>query len=190
MEGLENKLAGPFGKDAPVKLPENGRKTLVQIMPWLALVFGILQLLAAWTLYHWASFANSAANYVTQLCNAYSTNCNMTNASRWSAMLWVSLIVVVVDAILLLAAFPGLRDRKKGGWNLVFYSVLLNFVYGIVMLFTSYGSKVGSFLGSVIGLVIGLWVLFQIRDSYSTGKKPVAPSTPSAPSDSGGAPQA
>jgi len=182
MQGLEDKLAGPFGKDAPVKLPEGGRKTLVQIMPWLALVFGILQLLGAWSLYHWASAASAVSNYVASVCQVYGTaDCGTGLASRWSVTLWLALVVVLVDAVLLLAAFPGLRDRKKGGWNLVLYSVLLNFAYGIVSLFTNYGSKVGSFIGSLIGLVIGLWILFQIRDSYAAGKKPAAPAAPSSP---------
>ena len=62
--------------------------------------------------------------------------------------------------------FPGTREKKKSGWNLLFYALLINVAYGFVVMFTDYGS-VGSFIGSLIGSAIGGYFLFQIRSSYS-----------------------
>ncbi len=68
-----------------------------------------------------------------------------------------------------IAAFPGTKARKKSGWDLLFYALLINVVYGIVVAFTDYGGF-GSLIGSLVGSAIGAYFLFQIRVSYSTGK--------------------
>ena len=50
---LEDKMEEYLVKKAPIQIPENGKKALVQWMPWIALVFGVLSLLSAlglWTL--------------------------------------------------------------------------------------------------------------------------------------------
>jgi len=85
---------------------------------------------------------------------------------------WLALGVLLVEAILYLLAFPATRDRKKSGWDLMFYAALVNIVYAVVVLFSNYGG-IGSLLGSLIGSAIGLYLLFQIRASYL--KKQLAP---------------
>ena len=47
----------------------------------------------------------------------------------------------------------------------MFFALLVNLVYGVLVIFTDYGG-VGSFIGYLIGSVVGLWLLFQIRDKY------------------------
>lgn len=167
MDQLEKSLEGAF-KSAP-KLPANGKKMIVEWLPWINLILGILTLWSAYAIYHWAHLANSLINYANSLSQAYSgTN---VIASRWSVGIYLSLIVLVVEAALYIMAFPGLKDRKKAGWNFLFYAALVNIVYGVVILFSNYGGA-GNFIGSVIGSVIGLYFLFQVRDAY-TGKKAV-----------------
>jgi hypothetical protein len=58
------------------------------------------------------------------------------------------------------------KERRKSGWDLMFYAVLLNTVYGLVLLFTDYGG-VGSLIGSLIGTAIGLYFLFQLKPKYT-----------------------
>ena len=70
----------------------------------------------------------------------------------------------------MVAAFSGLKARKKSGWNLLYYALLLNLAYGIVMAFTNYGGF-SYLIGAVIGSAIGLYLLFQIRSSYLGGHK-------------------
>lgn len=163
---LEKTLADAF-KNAP-RLPEKGRKTLVEWLPWLNLALGVLTLWAAYTLYHWASAANALVNYANSLSQAYGGP--TVSTSNWSVTVWLGLLVLAVEGVLFIAAFPGTRAHQKSGWNLLFYALLLNAAYGVVSLFTNYGG-VGSLLGYLIATIIGLYFLFEIRGSYKAGAK-------------------
>lgn len=159
---LETKL-GDLYKGLP-NIPDKYRKTLVDAMPWLSLVVGVLSLLAVLSIWRWVHVADQAANYVNSLSAIYGAGQVVTNS--WSLMLWLGLIALLVQAVIYLAAFPGLRERKKKGWNLLFYGALLNITYGVIVLFTSYGGF-GQLLGSLIGSAIGLYLLYQVRSSYT-----------------------
>lgn len=177
---LETKMSEVFVDKAP-KLPAGGKKFLVDVAPWLALVGGVLSLLAGLSLWRWAHVANDAADYVNSLCNAYAVNagaCANVSDARLTVWVWLAIAVLVVEGVLYLLAFPGLRDRKKQGWNYLFYGALVNVVYAVVSLFTDYNA-VSSFIGALIGSVIGFWLLFQIRSAYNGSKALKA--TPTAP---------
>jgi hypothetical protein len=171
---LENKLAEIFEKKAP-QIPANGKKIIVEWAPWVSLIVGIFTLLAAWSLWHWAHVANSAINYVNSLCNAYGnyagSSCNTIADNRLSLWVWVALVVLLVEGILYLLAFPGLRDRTRQGWKYLYYGALVNIAYAVVSLFTSY-NVAGHFVGALIGSAIGFWILFQIRGMYGVAKAP------------------
>ncbi|MEK7594788.1 MAG: hypothetical protein AAB436_04075 [Patescibacteria group bacterium] len=167
LEPIEKSLDDLFVKNAPA-LPAGGKKMLVEWLPWLSLVFGLLSLWAAYGVWTWAHAASSLINYANTLSAAYGGPA-VADVNRLSAGIWVGLAVLTIEALIYIAAFPGLRDRKKSGWNLLFYAALLNVVYGVVVLFTSYGG-VGNLIGSLIGSAIGAYFLFQVRASY-TGKK-------------------
>lgn len=160
---LENQLNGILGKQAPA-LPAGGKRFLVEYLPIINLVVGLISLYSAYVLWHWAHLANSLINYANSLSVAYGGPAVATN--RMTIGLWLGLAVLVVEGLLYIAAFPGTKARKKSGWNLLYYALLLNVVYGVVVLFTDYGN-IGSLIWSLIGSAIGLWLLFQIRPSYS-----------------------
>lgn len=160
---LETKL-GDLYKGLP-NIPEKYRKTLVDAMPWLSLVVGVLSLLAVLSIWRWVNAADQIVNYANSLSAIYGASPVVTNS--WSIMLWLGLIALLVQAIIYIAAFPGLRAHKKSGWNLLFYGAMLNIVYGVIVLFTAYGGF-GQLIGSVIGSAIGLYLLYQVR-SYYTG---------------------
>lgn len=159
---VEQKLENVF-KGAP-KLSDKAREMIAGWTPWINLVLGILGLWAAWGLWHWAHFANGLINYANQLNQAYGTGTVV--ADRLTVGLWISLAVLVVESIIYLMAFSPTKDRKRSGWNLMFYAVVLNAVYGLVLLLTDYGN-VGSLIGYVIGAVIGLYFLFQIKPKFT-----------------------
>lgn len=162
IQSLENNLNGVFGKKAP-PLPEGGKKALVEWLPWINLILGILTLLAALSLWRWANTANALVDYANSFSAALGGE--TVAAERLTMVVWVGLAVLVVQGLLMLAAFAPTKDRKKAGWNLMFYAALLNLAYGIVTLFGDY-SYGGGFVGTIIGSALGLYLLFQIRDRY------------------------
>jgi hypothetical protein len=163
LQALEKKLNQIFVKQAPA-LPPGSKKALVQYLPWINLVLGLWSLYTLYLVWHWAHYTNSLINYANSLGAIYG---GPTTLNRLDFGIWLGLLVLAVEALLYLCAFPGTRDRKKSGWNLLFYALLVNATYGVVILFTSYGGF-GSLFASVISSAIGLYLLFQIRSSYTT----------------------
>jgi hypothetical protein len=162
LQPLEKTLSDLFVDKAP-HLPAAGKNFLVQYLPWVNLVLGLLTLYAVWTLWQWATFADQLTQYANSINAAFGTPA--APAGGLGFVVWLGLGVLLIEAILYIMAFPATRARRKSGWNLMFYAVLLNVVYAVVMLFSGYGG-IGSLLGSVIGTAVGLYLLFQIRGSY------------------------
>lgn len=160
---LEKSLDDLFVKQAPA-LPENAKKFIVQYLPYVTLFIGLLALYSAYLIWHWANYASSVVDYANRLSEAYGGP--SVADERFTVTIWLSLVVLGIQIALYLMAFSPLRNRKKAGWDLLFYALLINVVYGVVVLFTDYGS-VGNLLGTIIGSAIGLYFLFQIRASYS-----------------------
>ncbi|HEY5442242.1 MAG TPA: hypothetical protein VIJ68_01750 [Candidatus Saccharimonadales bacterium] len=163
LAALEKSLSDIFVKQAP-ELPRSGKKALVEYLPWANLILGLLALLALYGLWHWAHLGNGLINYADSLSSAYGVPA--ATAHRLTFGIWLGVLVLILEAGLYLMAFPATRDRKKSGWNLMFYALLVNIVYGLIMSLTSYGGF-GSLVGALIGSTIGLYLLFQIRPSYS-----------------------
>jgi hypothetical protein len=162
LQSLEDRLENVFVKKAPA-LPAGSKKAIVEWLPWINLALGLLSVWAAYALWHWAHLASKLIDYANSLSTAFGGTAVASN--RMSAALWLGLAVMVVQALLYLAAFPALRERKKSGWDLMFYALLVNVVYGVVLLFSDYGGF-GNLLGSLIGSAIGFYFLFQIRSLY------------------------
>lgn len=179
MDQLEEQLNEVFVKKAPFQLPENAKKVIVDILPWLNLIFGVLTLLSAYWLYQAATVVDKWVGWANEVSRAYGSPAVAT--SHLTAMVWVGIIVLAVEGILWIAAFPGVKDRKKSGWNILFIALLVNIVYGFVTLFINVGAYAGvsGFIGYLIGTVIGLYLLFQIRSEFlekkSTANKSEAP---------------
>jgi hypothetical protein len=70
---------------------------------------------------------------------------------------YLGIALGVVTLIMYLMAFSPLRARKRSGWNLVYYALLIGLVSNLIQLYL---------LGAIIGGVLGFWVLFQIREKY------------------------
>lgn len=170
---LEENLNDVFTKKVPA-LPENIKKFIVEWSPWFALIGGVLTLWAAWTLWQWAHVADDLINWSNRLSE--SLGGGTVSTSSMTAGIWLAIAVLALQAVLYLLAFPGLRDRKKSGWNLLFYGMIVNVVYGVVVVFTDYGG-VSSLFGTLVGTAIGGYVLFQVRDHYLGEKRPAAPTT-------------
>jgi hypothetical protein len=162
---LEDALAGVF-KNAPA-LPAKSKQTLAEIWPWLALVFGILQLAAAYSLYRLGHTVNALADYANQFSTAFGGD---RIAPRLGLFYWLGLAVLVLDGVILLVAYSGLKNRsKRHGWNLIFLSALLNLAYGVLIAFDGAFGGLSRLVGAVIGSAIAFYLLFQVRELYKDG---------------------
>lgn len=168
----EKQLEGLF-KGMP-QLSDSARETLADFWPWLALIGGLLQLWTAWVLYALTKVATSYLDAINSLSLTY-TGQNVGPTGFDKTLIYIGLLTLVVDAVLLLMAFPHLQKRARRGWDLLFLAALINLVFAVLQLFT-YGRGVGSFIGSLIGSFIGFYFLFQVRSKFG-GKSSSAPKT-------------
>jgi hypothetical protein len=171
MDALEKSLDKVLVQNAPVKLPENAKKTLVDWLPWINLCLGVLQLWAAWTFWSLAHLTNRLVDYTNSLYEAAGAS---TRVPSLGLFFWVSFFILLADAVLIFLAFPGLRAKSKArGWNLLFFALILDAAYGVFRLFSDVGGGFSAFFWSVLSTVVGAYFLFQIR-SYYNGKKSTA----------------
>ena len=175
MQNVEKQLDDMLVKKAPFQLPENARKGLASAMPWLTLIGGVLMLWAAWGMWQLVTWADNWVGLANSLSAYYGTS--YTSPVGSSPLLWLSLVVLLAEAVLFFVAFPALRAYRKSGWNILFWVALVNLVEAVLqaIAYTNFGSLIMSLLGSLVGL----YLLFQIR-AYYTGEKKMAPAA-SAP---------
>lgn len=159
---LEKKLDEVLNNKAPFQIPKKGREAIVKYSPWIGLVVGALGLLAALTLWNAGHRVNQLVDFANQISATYGGHVATTHLGL---SFWLSLILLILTSVVAIVAFPVLKARKKTGWNLLFYSSLLNFAYGLVSLFYD-GGGFGNLVSSLVSTTIGLYILFQIRSYY------------------------
>ncbi len=169
LEGLEKQLTDIF-KGAP-KLSGEAKETLARFWPWLALIGGIAQLIVAWLLYGLTrTLVTPLLDYANTLSVATTGQpVGPTNFDK--TLIYLGIIMLVVDAVILLMAYPELKKRTKKGWDLIFLASVINIAYAVLSLFL-YGRGFSGFLGSLIGSVIGFYLLFQVREKFSGSVRP------------------
>jgi hypothetical protein len=177
LQNLENTIGGWF-KGAP-KMSDSSKESLVKVWPWLALIGGILQALAALNMFRWA---NAADDYYDAANDFYrAIGASEVVQSRFTIWLWVSVAVIAVEAVLLLMAYPKLKKREKSGWDLLFLVALINVAYGVVSLFSDYYGGIGALIWNLVISGVVFWLLFATREKYKGGHS--TPTTPAAPSE-------
>lgn len=140
-KGIVDMFEGWFAK-APA-LPTGGREAIVKITPILALIFGILGVLGAL----------GSLGIFTVL----SPFAMMGGVGSYYGSGMIAGIFWLVSAALMLAAFPGTKARKLSGWNMLFWSQLVNVVGSLVAM---------SIFSAIISALIGFYLLFQIKSYY------------------------
>jgi hypothetical protein len=174
VQDLEKSLSGLF-KGLP-QLPKSSKESLAQAWPWIALVFGVLQIMAA----YWLWKLTERVEVLNDIVNTYSRYytgeaAGLTGFDK--TMIYAGLIVLVVDAVILLMAYTELKRRTSRGWDLLFLASLINVVYAVLTLFIN-GRGVGSFIFSLLGSAVGFYLLFQVRELYKNkGSTPTSTTT-------------
>jgi hypothetical protein len=165
LQKLEIRLDGWLNRKAPIKLPPEARRTLAGALWWISLIVGVMQLWGAWALWN-IGHATDAA-YTAYLTDVYGE----TNPTiHLGLFYWVAFFCILGVGIITLVAAPKLKQMKKSGWNLLFYSMLLNAAFALLRLLSGVDGIFSGFFGAILGAAIGSFLLFQVRD-YFTGKQ-------------------
>ncbi len=130
---FEKELESIFIQKFPA-FPENVKEAIAQVLA----VLGLLGLLTAFGIGSAALGAGIAA---------YGSGFNFYTGIAFAA----------ITMVLYIMAFSPLRERKRAGWNLIYYALLLNLLGNIIQF---------NLIGAIVGAVIGFWILFQVRDKY------------------------
>lgn len=162
LQKIEAAMAGWF-KGAP-KLSDSTKESLVKVLPWLAVIGGVLHLWSAWNLYDWARVASGIADYANSFSRAFGGGDVVSD--RMEVTIWIGVAILAVQGVVLLLAYPGLTKRLKSGWNMVFLYGLLSVVYAVVSLFMDYYSSIGGLFMYLIVAVVTFYLLFAVRDKF------------------------
>lgn len=149
MDAIVKPLEQLYSK-APA-LPTNWKEGLVKVSPWLALVFGILSLLTGVL----GVLGAGAVSLYAPLAGAA--------GGILAIWIWVAVVLLFVEGVVLLLAYPSLKNRLMKGWNLLFLLELVWLVSRVIDVLTL---NVSGIVGAVIGAVIGFYFLFQIKSYY------------------------
>jgi len=126
-------------RQAPFQIPDGGREWIVKFGPWITVVLLILTLpillFALGLGVIWIPFGGVG----------YASGFGMLT------------LFVLAELGLMIAALPGLFARKMAGWQLLFYSQLVNIAYNVLS---------GHVVSALLGGLIGLYILFQVRPLY------------------------
>jgi hypothetical protein len=139
---LETILDEYLVKKAPFQIPDNIKEILVQFAPWITLIVLLMALPAL-------LFVLGMGSVVAPF--AY------LGGVRAGTTLTVAYIFTIVALVLEAIALPGLFNRKRSGWNFVFYASLVSLVEGVVS---------GNIVSALVGAIIELYVLFQLKEKY------------------------
>jgi hypothetical protein len=124
-------------------LPTNVTDVLVKLAPWLAFIFGMLGVLGALA--------------ATGVLAVLSPLVMMGGGFGVAVGGVIGGLLALASSVLMLLAFPGLRDRKMAGWKWSFYSELVSIVGSLVAL---------NLIGAVVSALVGFYILFQIKSYY------------------------
>ena len=126
-------------KKAPFQIPDGGREVIVKFGPWITLILLIL----------WLPILLVALGLGTILIPF--------GGGGYAAGFGVLTLFVIVQIGLMIAALPGLFNRRMAGWRLLFYAQLVGIVYSLLS---------GAVVSGLLFGLIALYILFQVRPLY------------------------
>ncbi len=150
MSDFEKTLHEYFVVKAPFQLPANAKEWIVKWSPWITLLVLILLAPAALAIVGFGALVGGVAASVGVVVGP---------------LYYLAFIVLLVQLVVMAISIPKLMRREIGGWQLLFYSTLVNLAYNVLSSFTRYGLLSG-IIGAAISAVISFYILFQIRSYY------------------------
>lgn len=160
LAALETKLNEVLVKKAPFQIPAGGRKFLAEIAWVLALIGAILGTIGAFGIFG--------------VLGIFGGLVVLGGGGLALTLAWVSLAVLVAQVVLEAMAISPLKDLKKRGWDLMYYSMLLSAAYTVVDLIYNLSrggvfagaAAITGFIWSAAVTVATFYVLFQVRGNF------------------------
>lgn len=137
---LEKELEPIFLEKFPA-FPDHVKEGIAQYGPYVILVLAVLGLLGLLTAFGLGSAALGVG--VAAYGGGFS--------------FYIGIALAAITMILYVMAFSPLRARKRAGWNLIYYALLLGLVGSLIQL---------NIIGLIISAVVGFWILFQVREKF------------------------
>lgn len=164
IQTIEKTLHTWIKTKTPTLSPEI-RRVVKLWAPIVVFAVGLLSLVNAWTLWRWASQADTLLDLGYHACIRWGGK-NCGPSPHISVWVWLNIAFLAAEAALCFGAYNALQNQSKRGWDYAFYASLLNIVYAALTLFTKY-DRIEHFASAVIGSGIALYLLFQVRDCYT-----------------------
>lgn len=123
-------------------MPKGGRDFIVMIVPWLALIFGILGLLGSISAF--------------RLFTYFPPMVYWGGTARLAGTGIIVLILGIISSVLLLMAFSGTKNKKEKGWRFLYYSEIVALVSSVITVSP----------GGILVALVGFYLLYQIRSYY------------------------
>ena len=133
---------------APFALPKEVKEFIVNVSPYLVIIFAVLALPIIF-----------AALGLTAFLSPFAMMGGYRYGFAWGFFAIVGLAVSVITMILEIIAVPGLFKRTKGAWTLLFYASIVSLI-GSILSFSG-------IIGGIIGAIIGWYILFQVKELYT-----------------------
>jgi len=148
MEKLEQFLESIFLKKAPYQLPQKVKDAIVKFAYWAVIIGIVLSILSI------LSFLR-ASSYLSMMRRFYGVGAG--------PQYYLGVVALVVQTVLMISALSGLKAKSKKGWQMMYYSVLASVVYSVVSFY-----NIGGLVWSLIMAAIGMYILFQVKGSYTS----------------------
>lgn len=151
------------------ELSPNARAMLNKAWPWLAVIFGVLQLLTAWRLWNFLQRMDQLNDRANSL--ALSIIGEITEISAVErTLIFIALVLLGTSAVVAILAWTELRRYNRRGWELLFAALMLNLVYGVTALFIE-GRGLATLFFVMVASAIGFYLLYQSRSKFTKRAK-------------------
>lgn len=156
---LEKTVAGWYS--GLPHLPKNVQKWIGENIWWIILIVFILSIFSVFSL---IAGITALATLSTAAYSAYGMYGVGADAGMALTAAWVTLAGLIVTTVVLGLAISPLKEGKKKGWDLLFFSDIAYFAITVAGMLV--GFNFAGIIGTVIGTAIGLYFLFEIRGHF------------------------
>jgi len=149
-------------------VPAKWTKMLADNLWWIVGIGIVLTAIASFmaiaALIAGLSFLSGFSGYGIYLANVYT--------GWWVIAAIISMLVPIASVVLMGMAFNPLKAMSKKGWDLLFIASLISAVAQVLVVIFNFSilSLFTALILPLIGIAVGVYVLFEIKSYFKSGK--------------------